>query len=132
MSKKDKNLEKKVEQETKNNFVEGLKALPPIAACSAGAYILNFSGCIDSIAEHLPNGLNVGYHIAAGSGIYGGYTNNNAKKIATGCTALAAMIPESLMFAAAGDMDNAGLSAGLKILSYGLGYILGYFFNEVT
>ena len=60
---------------------DGLRAIPPILGCTAGAYLLDFSGCVSKVAETLPaDGLNLGYHLAAGSGLYGGYTSKENRK----------------------------------------------------
>lgn len=105
-----------------------LGAVPPILACSAAAYLLNFSGCVSSIGKTLPEGLNVSYHLAAGAGLYGGYTKNSHRKLTSLAMLCLSMAPE-VVLAVDGNIKNAGAAMGVKALGYGLGYIVGKFFS---
>ena len=125
------NLEKKV-QSTPTlgaKVVDVLGAFPPILGCTAGAYLLSFSDCVSQVGQALPNGLNVGYHLAAGSGLYGGYTSKANRKVASLATLAISMTPDLLMLSQDGDLKNLGTAVGVKVVGYGLGYIVGHFFG---
>ncbi|PIN73748.1 hypothetical protein COV20_06025 [Candidatus Woesearchaeota archaeon CG10_big_fil_rev_8_21_14_0_10_45_16] len=110
---------------------DGLRAIPPILGCTAGAYLLNLSGCVNRIAESLPaDGLNLGYHLAAGSGLYGGYTSKAERKIASLVTLAGSFTPEIAMLAQDGDLRSVGTASAAKLVGYGLGYIVGHIFGE--
>lgn len=127
----DKPLEKTVEElSMKARVVDGLKAVPPIIACAAGAYLLGFGSC-GHVEKVLPqDGLNFGYHLAAGSGLYGGYTSNSARRITSLVTLGASFFPEIMLLSQNGDLKEVGVAAGVKAVGYGLGYIVGHLFGE--
>ncbi len=110
---------------------DGLKAIPPILGCTAGAYLLDFSGYISNVAEILPaNNLNLGYHLAAGSGLYGGYTSKENRKIASLVILASSFIPEIIMFTQDGNLRSVGTTSATKLIGYEVGYIIGYIFGE--
>ena len=121
------NLEAKVQEKNQSKVVDGLKAVPPILACTAGVYLLGMTNCVKEVSQTLPiGGLNLGYHLAAGSGLYGGYTSNRNRKVTSLVTLAAAFTPEFMMMAHDGDMKNIGVASAAKLIGYGLGYIVGY------
>lgn len=125
-----KNLEAKVNQSTGDKVVDGAKAVPPIIACTAGSYLLGMTNCIKEVAQNLPSGdLNLGYHVATGSGLYGGWAKNGNRKVASLVTLAASFTPEIMMLAHDGDMKNVGAASAAKLVGYGLGYIVGHFFS---
>ena len=90
------NLEARVQKKNSNRVVDGLKAVPPILACTAGAYLLGMTNCVKEVSQNLPAGdLNLGYHLAAGSGLYGGWTTNGNRKITSLFTLAAAFTPRN-------------------------------------
>ncbi len=106
---------------------DGLKAIPPILGCTAGAYILGFAGCMNRATGVLPTeGLNLGYHLAAGSGLYGGYILETNRKIASLVTLASSFVPEIAIVAKDGDLRNIGAASAAKLVGYGFGYIAGY------
>src|SRR3989344_3878353 len=111
-------------------FAYGLRAIPPILACTAGAYLLGLSGCLTEVSESLPKKLNFGYHLAAGAGLYGGYTNNNNRKITSLVALAASFTPEIITLVHDGDFGKIGAASAAKAVGYGVGYILGYFVNK--
>jgi len=126
-----KDLETKVTQTTSDKIVDGAKAIPPILACTAGSYLLGMSNCLKEVAQNLPTGgLNLGYHIAAGSGLYGGWTTNGNQKVTSLVTLAATFTPEIMMLAHDGDLENVGAASAAKLVGYGLGYIVGYLFSS--
>ena len=125
-----KNLEAKVEQSTIDKVVDGAKAIPPILACTAGSYLLGMADCVKEVAQNLPAGdLNLGYHAAAGSGLYGGWTKNGNRKVTSLVTLAAAFTPEIMMMPHDGDLKNVGAASAVKLVGYGLGYIVGHLFS---
>ena len=121
------NLEAKVQEKNQSKVVDGLKAVPPILACTAGAYLLGMTNCVKEVAHNLPAGdLNLGYHLAAGSGLYGGYTDNGNRKVTSLVALAAAFAPEIMMMAHDGDMKNVGAASAAKLVGYGFGYVIGY------
>ena len=123
-------LEQEIDKRlTEQPIKEGLSAIPGILGCSALTYLLNFAGCIDQVKNALPQGLNLGFHLATGSGIYGGQTKNINKRIASLVTLVSSFTPEIISLAQDGDFEKIATSAGVKAVGYGLGYIAGYFFR---
>ncbi len=108
---------------TLDTLVDGLKAIPPILVCTAGTYLLGFSGCISALKDSSESSLL--YHLAAGSGLYGGFTPNGARKVISLVTLTFALVPEISMLAHGSSWDNIMLSAGIKAASYGIGLTLG-------
>ena len=125
-----KDLEAKITQTTSDKVVDGAKAIPPILACTAGSYLLGMADCVKEVAQNLPAGdLNLGYHAAAGSGLYGGWTKNGNRKVTSLVTLAAAFTPEIMMMSHDGDLKNVGAASAVKLVGYGLGYIVGHLFS---
>ena len=113
----------------KYKLTEGLRTLPRVALGTALAYFLDVASCAVNIEQYLPaDGLNVPFHIAAGAGLYGGWTDKLNRGIATLLVLGGSMIPE-IMLAANGDMEMAGQMAGAKVVGYGVGYLTGALFS---
>jgi hypothetical protein len=87
------------------------------------------SGCINKVSQALPPGPNVNFALAAGSGLYGGHTDNANKKVATMVTLAMSFAPEMYMMATGADMKQVSTSAGLKCVGYGLGFVVGKIFK---
>lgn len=120
-------LEEKLEgQPLKSKIKDGIKAVPPILACTAGFYLLRFT-YLTHIFQHLP--FDEGTALAAGSGLYSGGINNPNRN-ATSLAALAASFLPDLITLVNGDLKQAGLSAGIKTASYGLGRSISNLFRS--
>ncbi|MBI4144033.1 hypothetical protein HY486_02200 [Candidatus Woesearchaeota archaeon] len=106
---------------------DGLGAIPPILGCTALVYVLGISGEISQFVESSlqVNKLDFGFHLSAGSGLYGGYTLNANRKIASLLTLAVSFVPEIIMIAQDGDLKRIGASSTAKLVGYGLGYLLG-------
>ena len=103
------------------NFVDGLKGIPPILACTAVAY------AIDLIVElALPESSTTSYMLANCAGLYGGFTLNSNRKLASLFVLTASCIPEAVMFVQNEDIKKAGFAAGFKVAGYGIGFAVTY------
>ena len=124
-------IRKSANKGLQGKITDGLNGIPPILACTAGAYLLDVSGCIEQVSKTLPHGLNFGYHLAAGSGLYGGYIDNQNRKVTSLLTLTASFIPEIIQFAHEGNLNKIGTACGVKAVGYGLGYIIGLLIKNV-
>ena len=125
-------LEKVVKTETKlDQVVDGVKAVPAIIGCTAGAYLLGMSKCSQSLINNLPvDDMNLGYHLAAGSGLYGGWTKNTNRKATSLVTLAAAFTPEVMQLVQDGNLKNIGTASAVKLVGYGMGYVISYLFTK--
>ncbi len=111
---------------------EGLQGIPAILACTAASYFLGLTELSDKIKPYLVNNdLNFGYHLAAGSGLYAGWTRKGSRKLVSLLTFTAACAPEIMLCTSQPnpDMNLIGATVGLKAVGYGAGYIVGKIFS---
>ncbi|MBS3163984.1 hypothetical protein J4439_00980 [Candidatus Woesearchaeota archaeon] len=112
-----------------SSFRSGLEAFPGMVVGTVLSYVLELQSCAVNLQRYMPeDGLNLGFHIAGGSGLYGGWTGIRNRKFATFAALAASMIPEA-MLAANGDAERAGQMVGVKALGYGVGYLVGALFS---
>lgn len=129
MARKDNLTDKVNERLLEQPFKEGLSAIPGILGCTALSYILGLSSCISKVHNALPSGLNLGFHLASGAGLYGGYTNNKNKRVATIIALAGSFAPEIIDLTQHGDLNRLGASSATKVVGYGVGYLIGSFFK---
>lgn len=128
--KKDKSLAPVKKPGLLKRAANGVRALPAILGCTAASYLLGFENC-DAVQGHLPVGdINIGYHLAVGSGLYGGGTKHDDRKVASLATLGASYTPELMMLAGGAPFSSVIGPMGVKTVGYGLGYVLSYIFTN--
>ncbi|MBI4918827.1 hypothetical protein HY837_02780 [archaeon] len=95
-----KELPGKLKESITGNSQEGKKVLPLVAVCTGASWFL---GVGTLLARSW--GLNIGYNLAAGAGLAGGFVDNRAQKLMTGA-ALAVSIAPDLIYTIASERSS--------------------------
>ncbi|MBI4919039.1 hypothetical protein HY837_03855 [archaeon] len=125
------NLEQKTQSlPFKEKLKESFKALPIILGCTGGIFVFLHATDCSSVANRIaPQELNFFNYLAGGAGLYGGFVNQKHKKLTSIAALLTSFAPEIKEYFSQPntDLKTLGLLVGVKSLSYGLFYTVGYF-----
>ena len=126
--KSDKSLEPKVTKpkySLMGDLTNRFKSVPAMIGCTYISYLFEFQGCVDEINTRLGEGPHVGFHIASGAGIYGGFTKDPNKTLTSLIGLGASLIPDTILLTQLDDTKQVVAYAGLKVAGYGVGYVAG-------
>jgi hypothetical protein len=108
-----------------NDLTNRFKSVPAMIGCTYISYLFEFQGCVDEINTRLGEGPHVGFHIASGAGIYGGFTKDPNKTLTSLIGLGASLIPDTILLTQLDDTKQVVAYAGLKVAGYGVGYVAG-------